>query len=257
MSSGLDIERVREARPQNDIHYFPSLGSTMTVGAQLASDRAPHGTVVVADEQTAGMGRLGRTWISAENVGIYMSALLWIELPPAELPVASLLVGLAVAEAIQNATEMVCDLRWPNDVLIGESKVAGILPQLVNGCVVAGIGINVNNTEFPPDLRTPATSLRLASGGHLQSRELLLTGVLDSLDTFCGLLRRDGTKAVLRAFTAASSYVRDRRVIAEDSGLRGVTAGLDEHGFLLLQTRDGRVQRLSSGSVRPDREALP
>ncbi|HEX4167314.1 MAG TPA: biotin--[acetyl-CoA-carboxylase] ligase [Bryobacteraceae bacterium] len=249
--SALDIERVRNARPQNEFHYFPSVGSTMTVAALLVADGAPHNTVVVADEQTAGIGRLGRSWISEPSVGVYASILLRLPLPPAQLPVASLLVGLATAEAIQKATQLACDLRWPNDVLIGDRKVAGILPQLVNQCVIAGVGINVNNTVFPATLRTPATSLYLASGGQWQSREVVLIRLLQSLDVFAELLMEEGPDAILRAFTAASSYVVDRRVVTDENGARGVTAGLDEHGFLLLRSEDGQLHRVSSGSVRP------
>jgi BirA family biotin operon repressor/biotin-[acetyl-CoA-carboxylase] ligase len=90
----LAVSQVQEARPQNPLHYFPSIGSTMTEAARLAESGAPHGTVVIADEQTAGIGRLGRNWISESEVGIYCSILLRLQLPPAQLPVASLLLGL-------------------------------------------------------------------------------------------------------------------------------------------------------------------
>ncbi len=155
----LDMAAVRGLRPQNEFHYFKTIGSTMTEASRLAMAGADHGTVVIAEEQTRGIGRLGRSWISEYAAGIYMSVLLRLPLPPHNLPVASLLVGLATAEAIEKSTQLQCDLRWPNDVLIKERKVAGILPQLVNDCIVAGIGINVNNEHFPSNLRTPATSL--------------------------------------------------------------------------------------------------
>ena len=248
----LDIRRVRDHRPQNTLHYFASIGSTMIEAARLAVSGAPHGTVVIADEQTSGIGRLGRSWISAPELGLYLSALLRLPLAPARAPLANLLVGLATAEAIQKATHLACDLRWPNDVLIGEKKVAGVLPQLLDSCVVAGVGINVNNTGFPGDLRTPATSLLLAAGGRPQSREDLLVHLLESLDSGCELLARQGPEAILSAFTAASSYVLDRRVIAEENGWRGITAGLDADGFLLLRSETGHIKRISSGGVRPD-----
>ncbi len=250
--SALNLERVRSVRPQNELHYFASVNSTMTVAAALIEDGAPHNTVVIAEEQTAGIGRLGRSWISEEHAGIYASTVLRLPLPPAQLPIASLLIGLAAAEAIQTATELACDLRWPNDVLIDEHKVAGILPQLVNQSVIAGVGINVNNRGFPPGLRTPATSLYLASG-RLQSRETVLIRLLEALETFSDLLIQKGPDAILRAFTAASTYVWNRRVITEENGARGVTAGLDQYGFLLLRSDDGQLQRVSSGGVRPDR----
>jgi BirA family transcriptional regulator, biotin operon repressor / biotin---[acetyl-CoA-carboxylase] ligase len=247
----LDLAAVRSLRPQNEFHYFQTIGSTMTEASRLAMAGAAHGTVVFAEEQTSGMGRLGRSWISEYAAGIYLSILLRLPLPPANLPIASLLVGLATAEAIEKSTQLACDLRWPNDVLIGERKVAGILPQLVGECVIAGIGINVNNERFPTDLRTPATSLLLESGSR-QSREKLVVHLLEALDAFLDLLTSGGTEAILRAFGAASTYVADRRIIVEENGLRGTTAGLDPHGFLLVRSADGHTQRISSGGVRLD-----
>jgi BirA family transcriptional regulator, biotin operon repressor / biotin---[acetyl-CoA-carboxylase] ligase len=248
----VDVEQVRALRPSNQVHYFETVGSTMTEATRLAAAGAPHGTAVIANEQTSGLGRRGRTWVSESDIGLYCSVLLRLPLDPSHLPVASLLIGLAAAEAIQKATHLACDLRWPNDVLIGEKKVAGILPQLVEGCVVAGIGVNVNNTAFPDGLRTPATSLLLAAGRQPQSRELLLVKLFEALDSFAELLKGQGIAAILRAFTAASTYVLNRRVIVEENGLRGITAGLDQYGFLMVRGEDGELRRVSSGGVRPD-----
>jgi BirA family biotin operon repressor/biotin-[acetyl-CoA-carboxylase] ligase len=245
----LAVSTIQQARPQNALHYFATIGSTMTEAARLAAANAPHGTVVIAEEQTAGIGRLGRTWISDSEVGIYCSILLRLSLPPAQLPIASLLLGLAVAEAIQNSTTLTCDLRWPNDVLINEKKVCGILTQLVDTYVIAGIGINVNQTGFEPGLRTPATSLRMESGLE-QPRESVIIALLESIDNFCELLNSEGTPALLRAFTAISSYASGRRVTVEEGGQQGITAGLDDCGFLMLRTSDGRLQRLSAGGIR-------
>lgn len=249
----LDVARIRALRPHNTVHYFSSIASTMTEAARLAAEKSPHGTVVLADEQTAGVGRFGRAWASPPDLGIYCSILLRLSLPPASLPVASLMLGLATAEAIEKSTSLTCDLRWPNDVLINEQKVAGILPHLVNNCIVAGIGINVNHESFPPDLRTPATSLRLSAGGTLQSRENVLIALLESVDSFSSLLASEGPAAILRAFTSVSSYALNRRIVMEENGTRGITAGLDENGFLLVQFDSGRLERVATGGVRADR----
>ncbi len=249
----LDVERVRRLRPQNEFHYFASINSTMTEAARLASTGVPHGTVVFAEEQTAGVGRLGRSWLSASEAGIYCSILLRLALPPASFPIASLVLGLSAAEAIEKATSLACDLRWPNDVLINEQKVAGILTHLVDNCIVAGIGINVNQSGFPAGLRTPATSLRLASDGQIQSREKVLIALLESVDSFSTMLMSDGAGSILRAFTSASSYALNRRIVIEENGAKGVTAGLDENGFLLVRFDSGRLERIAAGGVRPDR----
>lgn len=247
----LDIERLKARRPGTDIHYWLTVDSTMREAQRLAEQGAPSGTIVLADEQTAGVGRLGRTWHSEPEAGIYCSILLQLPLAPADLPVATLLLGLAAAEAIQTSTSLACDLRWPNDVLINERKVAGILALLVRSYVVAGIGINVNHVSLPDGLRTPATSLRLETKGRLHSREDIVVSLLESLQRFTQLLAAGGKETILRAFTAASSYVTHRRVVVDDSGAEGTTAGLDPSGFLLLRKNDGTTERIATGGVRP------
>ena len=249
----LDLRLLRTLRPQNTFHHFTIIGSTMTEAAQFAATGAPHGTVVLAEEQTSGMGRLGRSWISQAELGIYCSILLRLQLSQANLPLASLLLGLATAEAIQQATQLSCDLRWPNDVLINERKVAGILTHLVDDCILGGIGINVNQVSFDSDLRTPATSLLLESNRRVQSREILLAYLLESIDSFCSLLASSGPDAVLRSFASASSYAMGRRVVVEETGTRGVTAGLDDSGFLLVRADSGVIEKVSTGALRPDR----
>lgn len=247
----IDVNQIRAARPLNPVHYFETIGSTMTEAAKLAESNAPHGAVVLAEEQSSGIGRLGRNWLSPAGSGIYATVLLRLKLPPASSPVASLLVGLAVADAIQKSTNLLCDLRWPNDVLIGERKVCGILTQLVPDCVLAGIGINVNQLGFPSGLRTPATSIRMECNGREQAREPLIIQLLESLDLFCDQLWNEGVTGILRAFSAASSYARHRRVVIEESGQLGVTAGLDENGFLRIRLDEGNTLRLATGGVRP------
>jgi len=248
----LDVERIRHLRPQSELHYFGTIGSTMTEAARLAALGAPHGTIVLAEEQTAGIGRLGRSWHSDAELGIYCSILLRLAVEPCTLPVINLLLGLATAEAIQKSTHVACDLRWPNDVLINERKVAGILAQLIDDCVIAGMGINVNQTSFPPDLRTPATSVRIESGGQIQSRDDIVINLIEAVDTFSSMLKTQGPECIVRAFTSASSYALDRRLLIEADGTRGITAGLDENGFLLVRFENGRMERIAAGGVRRD-----
>jgi BirA family biotin operon repressor/biotin-[acetyl-CoA-carboxylase] ligase len=247
----MDIEKIRAQRAGNAIHFFETIGSTMTEAARLADAGAPHGTVVLAEEQSAGIGRLGRKWLSPPGSGLYCSMVLRLKLAPAASPIASLLVGLAAVDAIQKTTNLICDLRWPNDVLVGERKLAGILTHLIGDCVIAGIGINVNQLAFPRDLRTPATSLRMELNGREQSREPLVVQLLESVQYFCDKLWNEGAKEILRAFSGASSYAHHRRVVVEESGEQGTTTGLDENGFLLIRFDGGQIQRLATGGVRP------
>jgi BirA family biotin operon repressor/biotin-[acetyl-CoA-carboxylase] ligase len=244
-----DVSKLLAVRPQTNIHYFATLGSTMPEAHRLAVAGATHGTIVLADEQTAGLGRLGRNWISEPEVGIYCSILLRLNLSPAQVPIANFLPALAVVETIQSCTSLTCDLRWPNDVLVRDRKICGILAQMADDCVIAGIGINVNQTGFEAGLRTPATSLQIETG-HPHEREPLVATLLDQTQNFSDLLDHSGCSAILRAFSQASSYTFGRRVTVEETGTRGVTAGLDDGGFLLLRTNDGKIERIAAGGVR-------
>jgi BirA family biotin operon repressor/biotin-[acetyl-CoA-carboxylase] ligase len=234
------------------VEWHTTIGSTMTEASRLAAEGAPSGTVVGADEQTAGVGRRGRSWHSEPGTGLYISVILRLALDPAIMPVVTLALGLAVTEAILKATDLSCDLRWPNDVLIQSKKCAGILTQLESSAIIAGIGMNVNHSRFPEELSGIATSLRIASG-RTHSRERLLLELLPAIDRYCVLLENDGRAPILEMFSRASSYVSGRRVCVDQDGstLLGTTAGLAESGFLLLRGDDGRDHQIVAGGVRP------
>ena len=236
----------------SDLHWHETIDSTMHEAARLAAAGAPSGTAVVAGEQTSGYGRFGRAWHSEPDTGLYLSAIL--RFPFSDAPgLVTMALGLAVREAILEATGVVCDLRWPNDLLIGDRKCAGILTQLEGDAVVAGIGVNVNQSGFPDDIAAIATSLRIAAGRPF-SREHLLALLLPSIDEWCGRLSHEGRQPVLRTFAHVSSYVSGRRVtveITEDERLTGVTAGLDANGYLLVRDDNGKEHTIVAGGVRP------
>ncbi len=264
----------------------PSKGSLDGAPAsQYAAHGANQGEVWLAEEQTAGKGRAGHTWQSRPRDGIYLSALLWPRLAPVEAPILSLVAGLAVVEAVHEVTGLWGDLRWPNDVLLGDKKFCGILAELSAGLsgdvsggvsggvsgevervryVVVGIGLNVNNEHFPPPLEAIATSLRLELGWRVSRLELvaaLLRGLDRELRAFeapsakGGQLRgSDGLAAargdILRRFERHSSYCSGAAVtVEEDGGYQGTTRGLDESGFLRVETAGG-MRTVLSGGVR-------
>jgi BirA family biotin operon repressor/biotin-[acetyl-CoA-carboxylase] ligase len=248
-----DLAAVRAALIDRDIQWHDSLPTTMTEAAQLAAAGAPSGTVIGTDEQTAGQGRFGRLWHSETGTGLYFSLILRLALAANNLPLVPLALGLAVREAILDTTGIVTDLRWPNDLLIADRKTAGILTQMESGAIVAGIGINVNQAELPPDIAGIATSLRLASG-RMHSREQVLIRLLPAIDEWCGVLAREGRVPILRVFTESSSYVTGRRVIVEISEgetLTGTTAGLTADGFLKVRDDRGKEHTIIAGGVRP------
>lgn len=245
----LDLQRIQAALPGREIHWFPTIDSTMYEAVRRAAAGAPSGTIVGADEQTAGHGRYQRTWHSERDTGLYQTFILRLPLPTAQLPAVTLALGLAAAQAIQRVAGIATDLRWPNDVLIGDRKCAGILVQLHDGAIIAGIGINVNQSEFPPDVAAIATSLRLASG-EPQCREDLLIGLAQEIDAHCAILTGKGMEAILSMFDRASSYVSGRRVVVDDA-ITGTTAGLTAEGFLRLVGDNGVEQIIHAGGVRP------
>src|SRR5580704_15648964 len=248
----MDSEWLRSQLPDRRIEWHNTIGSTMTESSRLASLGAASGTVVGAEEQTAGRGRHGRSWHSEPGSGLYVSIILRRRFNPATLPVVTLALGLAVREAILSGADLACDLRWPNDVLIGSMKCAGILTQLESSAIIAGIGINVNHSMFPAELTNSATSLRIA-GGREHSREQLLVHLLATVDQYCDLIEKHGRGPVIEMFARASSYVSGRRVCVDQDGalLRGTTAGLNDSGFLILRGDDGANNVIVAGGVRP------
>jgi BirA family biotin operon repressor/biotin-[acetyl-CoA-carboxylase] ligase len=236
-------------------HYF-KIGSTNTAAMTAAAEGAPQGSIFLAEEQTAGRGRGSNSWVSERSTGIYCSVILRPPLPPSDVLVISLAAGLAVQAAIQQVDPNVTpDLKWPNDLLIAGKKVCGILTEMNSEAtqvryIVVGIGINVNQASFPPELG--ATSLRMVTGSEW-SRVEVAAALLKSLDReYRSLLENpDAMQSILRRFVEGSSWAYGKKVRIEEtfSAMEGITAGLDARGFLQLKTAHG-VQTVLSGTVR-------
>ncbi len=233
------------------IEWHGTIDSTMRRAAELARAGCPAGAAVAARQQTAGQGRLGRTWDSRPG-GLYFTIVLRPRLEPAHVPLATLALGLAAADTLQTFCGVTADLRWPNDVLIGDRKLAGILAQFQEGALLAGVGVNVNQKAFPPEIAGIATSLVLETGAE-QNPEFLLYALAGSIESHLRILETSGAAAILRLFEAASSYVFGRRVTVETPGgeIRGTTAGLTPDGFLLLRGDSGEQTVITAGGVRP------
>jgi BirA family biotin operon repressor/biotin-[acetyl-CoA-carboxylase] ligase len=244
---------------EGELHLFPSIGSTNSYAMQQAATGAPNGSVYVAEEQTAGRGRGHHTWHSEPYTGIYASVLLRPRLAAADGLWLSLATGLAVQRAIEIATALVTDIRWPNDLLFEQRKVGGILVEMNAEAsrirhAVIGIGINVNQGQFPANLISEATSLRLEAGREI-AREELLIGLLQYLSEEIDALIQPESFArscaeILRRLEAKSTWIRGKQVFVDEAeGYTGVTAGLNEKGFLLVRTENG-LRRVLSGGVR-------
>lgn len=238
------------------LHHFYKIGSTNSAAMGSAAEGVPEGSVLLAEEQTAGRGRGGNTWQSPRSTGIYCSAVLRPPLPPSDVLLLSLMAGLAVQAAIQQTNSRVqADLKWPNDVLIDGKKVCGILTEMNAEAtrvryVVVGVGINVNQASFPKELE--ATSLRLATGSEW-SRVELAAALLKSLDReYRQFVQGPEARAsILRRFAENSSWLHGKKVRIEENGsaFDGTTEGLDARGFLQVRTAYG-MQTVLSGTVR-------
>jgi BirA family transcriptional regulator, biotin operon repressor / biotin---[acetyl-CoA-carboxylase] ligase len=215
--------------------------STMKDAAALAAKGEPHGTAVIADIQTAGIGRQGHTWHSEDPGGLYISIILRIS---AATPILTMALGLAVQRAVNDLAQVATDLRWPNDVMLSDRKLAGILVQAAEGALIAGIGLNVNQAAFPPDLTQTATSLKIETGRE-HSKDELADRIIAESKRHATLTKLE----ILRRFEQNSTWPRGKAV-AVDNTIQGVTAGLDENGFLLVQTPD-KLETIIAGGVRP------
>ena len=240
------------------IHHQYRAGSTNTIAMEAAAAGAPEGGVFLAEQQTAGRGRGSNQWHSAESAGIYCSVIVRPPLPPSEVLVLSLAAGLAVHAAVREIdSELMPDLKWPNDLLINGRKFCGILTEMNAEAtrvrhIVIGVGINVNQVEFPAELQQTATSLRISTGNKW-SRVDLCAALLKSLDLeYKNLISKpDAHNDILRRFEEHSSMARGKRVrVEENGGYEGFTEGLDPRGFLLVRTNAG-LRIVYSGTVRP------
>jgi BirA family transcriptional regulator, biotin operon repressor / biotin---[acetyl-CoA-carboxylase] ligase len=238
------------------IHHYLKTDSTNRVAMELGYANEPEGTVVLAEEQTAGRGRAGRTWHSERGTGIYVTILVRPKISPVQAPLLTMMAGLSARAAIQAQTGLKIDLKWPNDLMLDGKKLGGILtemhaePSQVR-YVALGIGINANQEKFPGELASIATSLRAQLARPVSRMELLIR-LLREFETNYNRFLREGAASVTERFEGVSSYARGKRVSvsgAEES-YSGVTAGLSPEGFLRVEREGGGIVTVIAGDVR-------
>lgn len=237
------------------IHHFFKAGSTNAIAFDLGRAGEPEGTVVLAEEQSAGRGRSGRSWHSEKTAGIYVTVLLRPAISPLVAPLITLLAGLAVRETVMEETDLAPDLRWPNDLLLAGKKFCGILTEMHAETdrvrfVVVGIGIDVNHVRMPEQLSGIATSLRIVTA-RTHSRLRLLVRLLRNLETYYNRFLTEGPEAIVARFTEVSSFARGKRVRIATAAetYTGITDGLEPNGLLRVRRDDGRVAVVISGDV--------
>lgn len=238
-----------------NLFYYEETGSTNENIKQLAKESAVNGTLVVADMQTAGRGRRGRTWASPKGESVYMSLLLRPRCKPNQASALTLVMALAVLEAIEEAVPGKGGIKWPNDIVMNGKKVCGILTEMglkqnAIDYVVVGVGINVNQSSFAEEIASTATSLSLECGEKLERTELIgrvlhyfeqeyvefektfdLTGLVDRYNQY--LLNRE----------------REVRVLDPKGEYEGMALGINSQGELLVKCRSGEIAEVYAGEV--------
>ncbi|MFW6117962.1 MAG: biotin--[acetyl-CoA-carboxylase] ligase [Chloroflexota bacterium] len=238
------------------IHYFPEIGSTMDAARELAKKGAGEGTIVIAGAQTHGRGRLSRQWLSPEG-GIYFTLILRPGISPAYAPRINLMASVAVAATIRKLFGLKAELKWPNDVLIGGSKVCGILAEIdaemdIVNFVNIGIGINANNSI--PQFEKKMTSLRGTLGREICRKELL-SGLLMEIERWQPLLMEADLLEEWKKLSVTLN--KDVRIVSPDEEIVGRAIDIDTTGALIVKERNGSLKKAMAGDCIHLREEAP
>jgi BirA family biotin operon repressor/biotin-[acetyl-CoA-carboxylase] ligase len=238
-----------------NIIYLDSVTSTNTEAARHAQAGAPEGVTVVANEQTAGRGRLDRYWVSPLNAGLYASIILRPSLKLESWTLIPLMAAVSVHEALIDSCDLDTDIKWPNDIIAGERKLCGILAETIDTSVgrvaILGIGINLTSAAFPSELADVATSVEEQTGKR-PDRDVLLYSLLSAVaKRYEELQSGDGGSRIIAAWIANSSYSNGKKVLvtSAEMSFEGVTRGLERDGALRVETVDGEIIIVRAGDV--------
>ena len=248
-------------RLKSQVIRYASLPSTNTEAARLAAQGAEEGLCIVAEEQTAGRGRLQRSWLSPKGAGIYFSILLRPLIPLDQWPLITFVAALAVSDALRVACDLETDIKWPNDLLAGERKICGILAETIDTPqgrgVVVGIGINLTKEAFPADLTNLAISVEEATNRHPEKESILAALVQAMADWYSALQETGGPGKIIKAWAARSSYAEGKwvRVINGGDVISGITRGVESDGALRVETSSAGMRIIRTGDVASVRSA--
>ncbi len=239
---------------QPKIIHYSSLPSTNTEAARHAQQGAPEGLAIVAAEQTAGRGRLERQWASPAAAGLYFSVILRPHLDLSRWSLIPLLAALAVHESLLESCSLETDIKWPNDILVGDRKLCGILAEnietVAGRAVILGIGINLRGDAFPPELQDRAISIEEATGAIVDLNGVLQS-LVRSLSKYYELFQAAGAEEIVRQWSTRSTFAKDKRVriSAGAETFNGTTRGLESDGALLVETDAGEIRIVRAGDV--------
>jgi BirA family biotin operon repressor/biotin-[acetyl-CoA-carboxylase] ligase len=238
------------------IHHFDSLGSTNSEAYQLALNGAREGEVVIAESQEKGRGRLGRHWFSPPFLNLYLSVILRPKISPHQASLITLMAAVATANAIQKFSGLIPLIKWPNDILLRDRKVAGLLNEIHSEMdqihfVILGMGVNLNMEEqmFPREVRPVATSLKIEMGETI-SRKIFLQFLLSELERWYTIFLEEGSAVILKAWRDwADIEGRQVKVTSFGEAIVGTAIDVDSDGALILETMGGGRKRIVAGDV--------
>ncbi|MBU9723919.1 MULTISPECIES: biotin--[acetyl-CoA-carboxylase] ligase [Bacillaceae] len=237
-----------------EISYHEEVESTQNIAQKLINQGAGSGTVVIANEQTSGRGRLGRDWFSPKDKGIWMSLILKPEITLREAPQLTLLAAVAVTRAISSVCSISSEIKWPNDILVDGKKVCGILTEMQADpdrikSVIIGIGINVNQTDFPSSIANIATSLAKARGEQVERSELIIQ-ILNEFQWLYEAYLAKGFSFIKPLWEVNAISIGKKIVATTAQGrLTGIAEGINDEGVLILRDDNGKVHHIYSGDI--------
>lgn len=237
------------------VAYFDKTDSTNIQARKLADMGAVHGTLVAADRQDGGKGRRGRTWTSPAGVGIWMSMVLRPKISPLSASMLTLVMALAARKGIEEATGLDSQIKWPNDLVLHRKKICGILTEMSTELmeiqyVVPGTGINVNQTEFPDEIKETATSLYLETGVKYQ-RSAIIAKIMEAFEYYYSkFVETEDMSALLEEYNKNLVNLGNEVCVLDPAGeFRGISEGINKTGGLLVRLPDGTVTEVISGEV--------
>jgi len=250
-----EIKKKIQGIVGRDIFFFENLDSTNTTALDL-SEKVPDGAVILADSQNKGRGRLGRIWLSPPGVNIYMSVILRPKIRAQDSSLITLMSAVACATALRNATGMRVTTKWPNDLMINDKKVGGILIEIKSQkktitSAIVGIGINVNSdvSEFPGDFKQRATSLKNEAGVSFP-REHIVANILNEMDRWYKILVIFNKETILQAWKNLTSTIgREVMIVTPHETITGLAESINSQGMLLVRLRSGELKRINSGDL--------
>jgi BirA family biotin operon repressor/biotin-[acetyl-CoA-carboxylase] ligase len=239
-----------------DVVFFDETDSTNIRAKDLAENGAVEGTLVIAESQSKGRGRKGRSWHTDKGEGIFLSLILRPKLTPSEVAIITLMTAVAMVEALKQVTDALPRIKWPNDLLINGKKICGILTELSTemdavNYIIVGLGININSKKenFPEEIKDIATSLHMETGEEY-SRKDITKRFLESFEKYYNILNKRGFETILTAWKKNSDTIgRDVEIDIFDRQITGVVEDIESSGVLRVSTDDGRIERIISGDV--------